>query len=446
MSITTRGGSAPGPFFDVGAGWLPTAQQLDQAGLPGGPLAAVTLDVVRITLAGKWHPVPRSASAAGCARTRRSAADGRVVARRQAGLLAVAGLDLCRACTAHVRPRGRASAYLDLARHVLAAMAWTEALELAAPDADWPAFIRWTASTPFADENVLVLLDKLDGDPQWQSARHAAATAWQQLWDRADAALARARLGAGQPGLRAHAAAACAVVGIEQDTAIENELIAAIRGGPDWWRTSARAPGWDAASRAWTQTICQDASLAAARTALADAVEDLYGTAQVRDVALLPPVPTCSGADFGSVAEWAHAEYRAVRETVVRRWCQRLEAALAEVQAEGAEVTGQWRLLLVTGWPPTVGRDQELAYLACYPELARTAPVPVPGDDRESRSQAIVLHVPGFAARHASAHHSPHLTATAGPAVPAGSTPDPDQVSALIRCATARHRLMARPV
>jgi hypothetical protein len=436
VTTTVRGGLAAGPLFDVGAGWLPTARQLQEAGLPGGPLAAVTLDVVQVSAAGKWHPVPSGASAAGCARVRRAPADGRVLTRRQAGVLVIAGLGLCRACTAQVRPRGRAGAYLDLARHIIAAQAWTQALEEAAPDADWAACVWWAASTPFAGEKVLDLLDTLGGDPQWQPARHAATTAWQQLRDRADAALARARQAAGPPGLRAHAAAACAVVAAQQDTVMENQLMAAIRGGPDWWKASGLAPGWDAASRAWAQAVCLDADLTAARTALAGAVEDLYGTAKVRDVALLPPAPACSGEDFCSVAEWADAEYRAVRETVTHRWCQRLEAALAEVQAEYAEVTGQWRLLLVVGWPPAAGQDRDLAYLACYPELART---PLASDAPERSPQAIVLHVPGFAARHASAHHSPNLTVTEGPVVPAGSAPSPDQVSALIRYAAAMY-------
>ena len=427
------------PLFDVGAGWLPTAQALQEAGLSAGPLTGVRLDVVQVTPAGKWHPALPGASGTGCARVRRAADDGRALTRGQAGLLAVAALGLCRACTGEIQVSGRAGAYLDLTRQIIAASAWTRALELAAPDADWPACLRWATRTPFAGEEVLTLLDTLGGDPAWQPAQHAATMAWQQLWDRADAALARARSAAGPPGLRAHAAAACAVVAVQQDTATENEFIAAIRGGPDWWKSSAQAPGWGAGSQAWTQAICQDANLAAAKTALADSVEGLYGAAHVRDVALLPPVPTCSGQGFCSVAEWADAEYRAVRETVIRRWCQRLEAALAEVQAEGADVTGQWRLLLITGWPPAAGQDRDLAYLACYPELARTPRLPGPGHITERSSQAVVLHVPGFAARHATAHHSPNLTATAGPVVPADSTPNPDQVSALIRRAVAMH-------
>ncbi len=169
MTATTRGALTPGPFFRVSADWLPTAQQLQEAGLPGGHLAEVRLDVVRITPAGKWHPIPPSASDAGCARVRRATTRGRPLPRRQAGLLT--GLDLCLACTAQVRLRGRAGPYLDLTRRIIAARAWTQALELAAPDADWPACLRWTARTPFAGKQVLALLGALGGDPKWQNAQ-----------------------------------------------------------------------------------------------------------------------------------------------------------------------------------------------------------------------------------------------------------------------------------
>jgi len=438
VSTITRGALPAGPSFDVRAGWLPTAQQMDEAGLPGGPLAAVRLDVARISPAGKWHPVSRGTPAAGCPRMRRAAALGRELTRRQAPLLA--GLDLCRACAAQIRLHGRAGVYLEVARHVVAAGAWTQALEAAAPSADWQACARWAARTPFSDEKVLTMLGALDGHPDWERARRAATLAWQELWDRADAAQANARLAAGPPALRAHAAAAAAVVAAQQDTVTENELIDAISARPKWWKEPVPARGWGAGSRAWIDILALDADPAAARTALADAVEQLYGTAQVRDVALLPPTPTCPGDEFCSPAAWAHAEYRSVRETVARRWCQRLEAALSEVEADAAEVSARWRLLLIVGWPLTAERDRELAYLGHYPVLGRTPPVVVPSSSPQCPSRSIVLlHVPGFAARHAAAHHSPNFTVTIGPVVPAQSVPSPRQVSAMFRTAAVTY-------
>jgi hypothetical protein len=440
VNAVGSGSRSPGPFFELTADWLPTGQQLTDAGLPGGQLAAVTLDLVQISPAGKWHPVTASAQVRPCARVRRATDAGRELTRRQAGLLT--GLELCRACTAQVQLSGRAGTYLAIARHIVAARAWTQAFEEAAVSADWAACARWAARTPFDDETVLALLDALDGSSRWEPGRRAATIAWQHLWDRADAAQIRARLAAGPPGLRAHAAAACALAAAQQDAVLENELIAAISATPQWRNQPVPAPGWGAASRAWAQTLCLDADPAAARTALADAVEQLYSGAQVRDLALLPPMPACRGEEFTSLADWAHAEYRAVRLAVACRWYRRLETALAEVQEEAEEVTGRWRLLLVIGWPPVADRDRELAYLAHYPELIRTPQVPACGDDPGCPSRAIVLlHVPGFAARHAAAaaHQSRNLTATVGAEVAAGMAPSPDQVCALFRYAAALH-------
>lgn len=151
MSSTTRAVLALGPLFDAGAGWLPTARQLQEAGLPDGSLAAVRLHVVRVTAAGRWHPVPPHAPSPGCARARRAAADGRALTRRRTGLLAVSELGLCPASTAQIRPRGLAGAYLDLARHIIAAHAWTRALEEAAPHDDWPACRASTGCEPDND-------------------------------------------------------------------------------------------------------------------------------------------------------------------------------------------------------------------------------------------------------------------------------------------------------
>jgi hypothetical protein len=438
VNAAAGGGRSPGPFFELTAGWLPTGQQLADAGLPGDQLAAVAFDLVQISPGGKWHPITTSAQVPPCARVRRAVAAGRELTRRQAGLLT--GLELCRACTAEIHLSDRVGTYLAIARHIIAARAWTQALEEAALSADWATCARWTARTPFDDESVLTLLDALGGDSRWEPGRRAATVAWQQLWDRADAAQARARLAAGPPGLRAHAAAACALVAAQQDTVLENELIAAISATPQWRNQPVPARGWGTASRAWAQTICLDADPAAARTALADAIEQLYATAQVRDVALLPPVPVCRGDEFASLAEWAQAEYRAVRLAVACRWYRRLETALAEVQEESEEVTGRWRLLLITSWPPVADRDRQLAYLARYPELTRTPQVPASGDGPGCPARSVVvLHVPGFAARHAAAHQSPNLTATVGAEVAAGTAPSPDQVCALVRYAAAIH-------
>lgn len=74
-----------------------------------------------------------------------------------------------------------------------------------------------------------------------------------------------------------------------------------------------------------------------------------------------------------------------------------------------------------------------LAYLGFYPELAR-----VPDPDcgylygRGHRSWIVVLHVPAFAALHATVHDSDDQ-ATPGPVVPHGTQPSRAQLRALPR-------------
>ena len=60
MSAAARGSRSPGLVFEMAAGWLPTGQQLADAGLPAEPLAAVTLDLARVSPAGKWRPGQRA--------------------------------------------------------------------------------------------------------------------------------------------------------------------------------------------------------------------------------------------------------------------------------------------------------------------------------------------------------------------------------------------------
>jgi hypothetical protein len=88
----------------------------------------------------------------------------------------------------------------------------------------------------------------------------------------------------------------------------------------------------------------------------------------------------------------------------------------------------------VAGWPFTDDRDRELAYLASYPELGRVADSACgQACGRAHPSWAVVLHLPGFAARHVAAHQNPHLHAVAGPAVPEHAQPSQAQVRGMLR-------------
>jgi hypothetical protein len=442
MTVATAG--QPGtrdrePFLLLPSDHLPTALMLAAAGLPGGHLAAVQLDLARIGPAGKWHLLPGSPAGTSCARIRRAAAEGRELARRRAGLLS--GPDMCRACTLRLHPAGSAGIYLAAVRRILSARAWTQTLETAAPAADWPACARWAAVSPFAGDPVPPLLSALPSDQAWESARAAAAVAWQDLSARAGAALERARSSAGPPGLRSHAAAARAIAGGEPAIVADDQLLDDIANGPAAaWERPFRPSTWAVASRAWAGAVCLDGDLAAAHAALAAAIEQRYAAAPVRDLSLLPDPPMVRGDGFASPHAWARGEFRALRQAFAAAWSRRLEAALAEVQADGADVPDRWRLLLITGWPIGTGaQDHDLAYMTFYPELGRTDLPPAdlgPGHEPQPRA-IVVLHVPGYAARHATAHRSPFFTATAGPVLPAGASPDPLRVRTLLRRAGA---------
>ncbi len=357
---------------------------------------------------------------------------GRSLTSHELGLLS--GFELCGNCASRLQVPDVAGAYLRLAQWLLAAGAWVAALERAARSADWLVIARWTAQTPFCDRGLPVMIETVAADPDWAACGAAALAAWHRLRRRADVAWDLARQTACPPGLSAHAASSCAMVGAAAATTAESQLIDSIPARAQPWRYLIGADAWRAASQAWLAAIAPDADTIAARAAMLAAVEELYGNAPVRDVSLLPARAASPPDGFSSPASWAGAEYRLLRRSVVQGWCDRLENALAHVQRQAADPRGQWQLLGVSGWPLTDERDRELAYLGFYPEVGRsTSPRPVSSGRRDHPTWTVALHVPAFVARHATSHDSPHFRAAPGPRVPPGSQPDPAEVSALLR-------------
>jgi hypothetical protein len=431
MTITAARATTADRYFEVSGAWTPTARMLEEAGLPSERLARVLVNLVRLSQTGKWHVAPVTDRAwARCSHLSRAVYDGRALPVQRVSLLG--GYDLCGVCAARLEVPGPAGAYLAVSRLIVAAGAWVDALEKAAPAADWLAYARWTALTPFSRSAVMpALIAALKGARGWTDCRAAAQTAWQRLRQRADAGWETARQAAGPPGLRVHAARARDRAGADRVTREESQLIAAIATRPDPWQYSICPDPWDAASSAWLAAVSADGDVNAARTAMLVAVEKHYGHAQVRDVALLPSPAIAPGAAYCSPAMWAQAEYRLLRHAIVAGWCNRLEAGLAPTQHESSD---QWRLLLVTGWPLTHEPDREIAYLAQYPELARATDLTRDRSYGQAHPPwAVVLHVPGFAAEHALTHRSDYHSAVAGPVVPAGSQPGLADVRALLR-------------
>lgn len=433
----THARTAADSYLTAASHCLPTETALRGAGLPAGALASIQLDLVRLSPAGKWHPVPAGGPGSCCPVVRRAAAAGRELTRQRAGMLD--DLALCRTCTAQIRLPGLPGAYLMVVRYVIAARRWLDAFEAAAVR-DWPAWVRWTARTPLGVPLIPPAIAALTRDQAWREPAAAAQAAWSGLARRAAAASDLAREAAGQPGLPDHAAAACAIAGAHQDTYPEAHLLSAIS-APGSWDGGTCGQGWQEAARAWAGKLRLDADLDAARSSLASALELVYRDAPVRDMSLLPPPARYPGAGFATPADWADAEYRALRQAIAGNWAQRLEEALAGVIDHDENAASRWRLLLITGWPLTAGRDQDLAYLARYPELDRVDVRPeIAVGDRERIIRAtVLLHVPGFAARHAVAHASPFFRASAGALLPRGVNPAPSQVAELVQQAVREH-------
>lgn len=435
--LASSGRSADGQGSDAtcffaSEGYRPlTPAVLERLGLPSDQLAAVALTTARVTRAGKWHLMPADPGPR-CPQLLRTLATGRALTRREFGILS--GFDLCGSCAARLDLPGSAGGYLRVARWLVAASTWVTDLERAARSADWLVCARWTAQTPFCDDKILTMIRALGAEEDWADYRLAAEATWHALRERTAQAASLARQLAGQPGLRAYAAGACAMVGSASATHVESQLIDSIpgRGQGQPWRYLIGADAWRTCSQAWLATISLDADAGAARSAMLAAMEDLYGEAPVRDVSLLPARASSSPVGFSSPASWAKAEYRLLRKTVVTRWWERLEDVLTELQNQAHKPVTPWRLLGVSGWPITEERDRELAYLTYYPELGRR-PSLAPGGSREHRTWTVVLHVPEFAALHAMAHESPHLRVIPGPSARPGARPDPAEVGALLR-------------
>ncbi|HET9894774.1 MAG TPA: hypothetical protein VFQ44_07550 [Streptosporangiaceae bacterium] len=436
MTTLTGRDEATNCFFALD-GYQPlTREVLKDAGLPGDRLAAMTLSLARVSRAGKWHLAPSETGARTnpdqCPQLLRSMSKGRSPTSHELGLLS--GFDLCGSCASRLRVPEAAGTYLRLAQWLLAAGAWVGQLETAARSADWPAIARWTAQTPFCDLRLPAMIEAVIADSDWAACGTAARTAWYRLRRRADVAWELARQTAGPPGLRAHAASACALVGASAAIHAQSQLIDSIPARAQPWRYLIGADAWRTASQAWLAAIALDADTVAARAAILGAVEERYGNAPVRDVSLLPAQAACPPDGFSSPASWASAEYRLLRRSVVEGWCDRLENALTDVQWQAADPRGQWQLLGVSGWPLTDERDRELAYLGFYPEVGRNArPRSASSSRRAHPTWTVALHVPSFVAQHATAHDSPHFRAVPGPRIPPGGQPDPAEVSALLR-------------
>ncbi|WP_093895604.1 hypothetical protein [Streptomyces sp. Ncost-T10-10d] len=273
-------------------------------------------------------------------------------------------------------------------------------------------------------------LEPWAGDPSVGAGARQMLQAWSAVLERSETVLARWRAAAPAARSATSVSGACDAVAADGEVQREGLQLAAAVLKSRW---AVPFEAWAAIRRAWSGVRDQGGEAGAARAAAMRAVEAAWGGARVSDVTALPEPALVAGARFSSPAQWADAEFQHRWQQYVLDCCDKLEEALQGAPGKGGD--GQ-QLMLVTGWPLTRQQDAELAYLAQYEQYGPTVPF---GSRRAGYSiepdHAVVLAVPGFAARHAADHTRDDQQRIAlGPDLPAGTAgPDERDVLALLR-------------
>lgn len=397
--------------------------ELALAGVDVGPLRRIRVSVGR-TGGSKWH-LPATTPGTRCRY-------GRHVSGSPQTLLDVLP-EVCGTCAAWVRLRPAEESLWRAASEIVEADVRARGLEqpLQGPRA-WRGYpLALWQSARHHDRQVRARLEPLAANEEFAPAARQMAEAWSAVLQRSESALAAWRVAAPAAKEAASISTACDAVAADERVSEEGrELAAAIE--RTWWGESCDV--WSVVRRAWSTARAQGASAESAHDAAMHAVEEHWGTARVRDVTALPRVASIPAYGCSSPAEWADREFQYLWRRYVSQTCQKLETALRTAGGGGAV---RYQLLLVTGWPLTRERDADLAYLAQYEQVGARVPY---GGRRERSSwtpnHAVVLAVPGNAARHATAHARAHGgRIVAGPRLPKSREDIERQALALLRLA-----------
>ncbi|MFF5826044.1 hypothetical protein ACFY8Q_31615 [[Kitasatospora] papulosa] len=295
----------------------------------------------------------------------------------------------------------------------------------------WEGYARvlWEAAR-HRDAGVRGRLEAWTGDPSVGAGARQMLQAWSAVVERSEAVLAGWRAAAPAARSATSVSGACDAVAADGNVQQEGLQLAAAVLKTRW---AEPFEAWAAIRRAWSGVRDQGGQQDAARTAAMRAVEAVWGGERVRDVTALPEPALVAGARFTSPAQWADAEFEHRWQQYVLDCCDKLEEALQAAPGDGGD--GR-QLMLVTGWPLTRQRDAELAYLAQYEQYGPTVPF---GSRRAGYGiepdHAVVLAVPGFAARHAADHTGDdQRRIVLGPGLLAGAAgPDERDVLMLLR-------------
>ncbi|MDH6128801.1 hypothetical protein [Kitasatospora sp. GP82] len=230
-----------------------------------------------------------------------------------------------------------------------------------------------------------------------------ALRAWTACVERSHLALAAYQAAAPAADTTAAISRACDTVAEERDVHATSRALdtATGRGSRyDWEHASL----WPLVRSAWSAARRQRRTAGEALAFTLDQAGKRWAGARVWDVTVLPDPPAVPAGDFPSPSAWADAVLQAWWKETVTTWCTRLEDALAP----GADDSDERVLLLVRDWPLTRPEDEDLAYLAHFPQAGPTVPDHLGADpydpyQREPR-YAVVLSVPRYAADQAVDH------------------------------------------
>ncbi len=126
-----------------------------------------------------------------------------------------------------------------------------------------------------------------------------------------------------------------------------------------------------------------------------------WADVRVRDVTVLPSPPRVPAGQYPTPSAWADALMQIWWRESATTWCAQLEDALAPDAAGSDERV----LLLVRDWPLTDAQDEELAYLAQFPQIGPAVPGHRRSDPYDRGPHlAVVLSVPRYAADQAVEH------------------------------------------
>ncbi|MEE1823879.1 hypothetical protein PUR61_17015 [Streptomyces sp. BE20] len=400
---------------------MPDRQELLQAGVDLAVFRSATVPLARRG-PGKWHVIGHGRDRWG------SCTHARAFDAADAVAVPFLGLpdDVCAKCAPEAALPGPVRDLWAACRTITDADRRARTLAGSTGPRTWPGYARALAEAAHhGDEQVRDLLKPLLDDGEVGQQAWSALRAWTAVVERSHLALAAYQADAPPADTSAAVSRACDTVAEDPDVrATDQALDTAVgenrppTGLPRYGHLSL----WRLVRTAWALAKRQGRSAEDAVASTLETAASRWADLRVKDVTALPDLPGIPSAPYPTPSAWADAILQRWWRDTATAWCARLEAAIAH----GPVASGRRVLLLVRDWPLTRPGDEDLAYLAQFPQVGAAVPDSAPDEYyRSGRRQAVVLSVPGYAAEQALAHsgHQPDRI-THGAPEPDGSATD----------------------